>query len=72
MSFAVSSKSLVNKGDVAFSPQLLLKPYKSHKLKTDPWSKHHVKVPSFQGSRTAYVHSPRAKIVKENSSLPVE
>ena len=36
MSFSVNSKSLVNKGDVAFSPQLLLKPYKSHKLKIDP------------------------------------
>lgn len=36
MSFSISSKSLINKRDMAFSPQLLPKPYKSHNLKADP------------------------------------
>lgn len=71
MSFSLSSKSLVNKGDVAFSPQLLPKPYKSHKFKIDPWSKHHVKVPSFQGNISSFAHSHKEKVVKETSSLPL-
>lgn len=36
MRLSISLKSLINKGDVAFSPQLLLKPCKSRKLKIDP------------------------------------
>lgn len=36
MRLSIHLKSLINKSDMAFSPQLLLKPCKSRKLKIDP------------------------------------
>lgn len=57
---------------MAFSPQLLLKPYESCGLKVNPWPKYLIKIPSFQVNRNSFSHSPKIKIVKGTSSFSLE